>query len=111
MPEDQREAFWTVVRDNIATRTEMAGWWQLMTEGAAPEIPEEDIDFINEAMGLLPDGPWTAETWGDWTGAVKAATGRKGGALFKPLRLAMTGRTNGPGMGDLMPLMQKRPRL
>jgi glutamyl-tRNA synthetase len=111
VPEDQREAFWTVVRDNIATRTEMAGWWQLMTEGAAPEIPEEDIDFINEAMGLLPDGPWTAETWGDWTGAVKAATGRKGGALFKPLRLAMTGRTNGPGMGDLMPLMQKRPRL
>ncbi|MGB3690726.1 MAG: glutamate--tRNA ligase [Jannaschia helgolandensis] len=111
VPEDQREAFWTVVRDNIATRTEMAGWWQLMTEGAAPEIPEEDIDFINEAMGLLPDGPWTAETWGDWTGAVKAATGRKGGALFKPLRLAMTGRTNGPGMGDLMPLLQKRPRL
>ncbi|WP_339646460.1 glutamate--tRNA ligase [Jannaschia helgolandensis] len=111
VPEDQREAFWTVVRDNIATRTEMAGWWQLMTEGAAPEIPEEDIGFINEAMGLLPDGPWTAETWGDWTGAVKAATGRKGGALFKPLRLAMTGRTNGPGMGDLMPLMQKRPRL
>jgi len=111
VPEDQREAFWTVVRDNIATRTEMAGWWQLMTEGAVPEIPEEDFDFINEAMGLLPDGPWTAETWGDWTGAVKAATGRKGGALFKPLRLAMTGRTNGPGMGDLMPLMQKRPRL
>ncbi len=54
VPEDQREAFWTVVRDNIATRTEMAGWWQLMTEGAAPEIPEEDLGFINEAMACCP---------------------------------------------------------
>jgi glutamyl-tRNA synthetase len=41
---------------------------------------------------------------------VKAATGRKGKALFLPLRKALTGRADGPDMAALMPLLQKPPR-
>ena len=37
--------------------------------------------------------------------AVKAATGRKGRELFHPLRLALTGRENGPELKNLLPLM------
>ncbi|WP_179380315.1 glutamate--tRNA ligase [Jannaschia marina] len=111
VPEESRDAFWTVVRENIATRADIAGWWELMQNGASPEIPEDDRAFVAEALALLPPQPWTEETWGEWTAAVKAATGRKGAALFKPLRLALTGRTTGPGMGDLMPLLQKGPRV
>jgi glutamyl-tRNA synthetase len=48
---------------------------------------------------------------GEWTAAVKAATGRKGGALFRPLRRAVTGLDAGPEMADLMPLLQSRPKL
>ena len=58
-------------------------------------------------MTLLPPRPWGGGTWKDWTGAVKAATGRKGRGLFRPLRLALTGREHGPDMASLMPLLRK----
>jgi glutamyl-tRNA synthetase len=51
------------------------------------------------------------ETWGDWTTAVKEATGRKGKALFMPLRKAVTGLEKGPEMADVMRLLQKKPTL
>ncbi len=48
---------------------------------------------------------------GTWTEAVKQATGRKGKALFMPLRKAVTGLERGPEMADVMPLLQGKPRL
>ena len=45
-------------------------------------------------------------TWGEWTSAVKEATGRKGKGLFMPLRKALTGQASGPEMADVMPLLQ-----
>ena len=41
----------------------------------------------------------------DWIEAVKAGTGRKGKALFQPLRLALTGREHGPELRHLLPLL------
>ena len=111
VPAEQRDRFWTVVRDNIATRAGMAEWWTLMTEGAAPEIAPEDREFVREALAMLPPPPFSDTAWADWTGAVKEATGRKGKALFMPLRHAMTGRTNGPDMASLMPLLQRKPQV
>ncbi|CUH29196.1 Glutamate--tRNA ligase 1 [Jannaschia seosinensis] len=111
VPETERARVWNVVRDNIGSRAEIADWWRLMTEGAEPEIGEEDRAFVEDALTRLPDMPWTAESWSTWTSAVKEASGRKGKALFKPLRAALTGRDAGPDMGDLMPLMRARPRL
>ncbi|MEL6587799.1 MAG: glutamate--tRNA ligase [Pseudomonadota bacterium] len=111
VPSDLAEQFWTVIRDNISTRGEMADWWALMVGGATPDIREEDRAFVAEAVAMLPPAPYTPDTWSSWTSAVKDATGRKGGALFRPLRLAMTGRTSGPEMAHLMPLLQKPPHL
>jgi glutamyl-tRNA synthetase len=65
----------------------------------------EDPDFVREAADLLPAEPWSEETWREWTGAVKARTGRKGRALFHPLRLALTGRDSGPELAVLLPLI------
>jgi glutamyl-tRNA synthetase len=36
---------------------------------------------------------------------LKATTGRKGRALFHPLRVALTGREAGPEMKTLLPLI------
>jgi glutamyl-tRNA synthetase len=36
---------------------------------------------------------------------VGAATGKKGRALFHPLRLALTGREQGPEMAGMLPLI------
>jgi glutamyl-tRNA synthetase len=48
---------------------------------------------------------WTHNPWHALTTALKAATGRKGRALFLPLRLALTGLDHGPDMGELLPLI------
>ena len=65
----------------------------------------EDSDFLALARQHLPQEPWDLETWGTWTGALKQASGRKGRALFHPLRLALTGRDTGPDLKHLLPLI------
>ena len=106
VPSDMAPAFWEVMRANVTTMADLAPWWEICRDGADPMIAEEDADFVREAMGLLPDAPYSKDTWSTWTSAVKDATGRKGKGLFMPLRLAVTGQTRGPDMGDLMPLLQ-----
>ncbi|MEX0365443.1 MAG: glutamate--tRNA ligase [Ruegeria sp.] len=106
VPDDIQGAFWSVIRENINTRADIAKWWALCRDGAEPVIEDEDKAFVAEAMTLLPDAPFDAETWSAWTGAVKEATGRKGRGLFMPLRLALTGQRHGPDMASLMPLLQ-----
>ena len=106
VPADLAAPFWTVIRDNIETLHDLKKWWELCQSGADPVIDDEDRAFVTEAMALLPEGPFDTETWGTWTGAIKQATGRKGRALFMPLRKALTGQTQGPDMASLMPLLQ-----
>ncbi len=111
VPDSLAERFWEVVRENIETRAEATDWWALFRDGATPVVADDDKDFVAEAFGLLPEPPYTPETWGSWTAAVKDATGRKGKSLFMPLRLAVTGRQRGPEMADVMTLLQKAPVL
>lgn len=105
VPSDKAELFWKITRENITTRKDLAGWWDLFRDGAEPLIADEDKDFIEQAMALLPEPPFNAETWKSWTSAVKEATGRKGKGLFMPLRKAVTGQERGPEMADVMQLM------
>ena len=109
VPEEEAEGFWAIAKGNITVLDDLAGWWKLFSEGAAPVVDEADRDFVVQALALLPAQPWTTATWGEWTGAVKAATGRKGKDLFMPLRKALTGQAHGPDMSELMPHLRKRP--
>ena len=109
VPGDIAPQFWEVVKDNITVKADMAAWWDLFRNGAAPVVEEEDKAFVAEALSLLPEPPYTPETWGSWTAAGKEKTGRKGRGLFMPLRKAVTGRAKGPEMADVMPLLQKKP--
>ncbi len=111
VPEHLMPEFWEVIRGNITKRSEIADWWHLCRAGATAEIAPEDQDFVTQAFALLPDVPYTPTTWATWTKAVKEATGRKGRALFMPLRKAVTGRDKGPEMAQLMPLLQTTPKL
>jgi len=111
VPADLAESFWAVAKGNITVLDDLAPWWALIRDGAEPLVDAADRDFVAQALAMLPPQPWTAQTWGDWTGAVKAATGRKGKDLFRPLRRALTGRDAGPEMADLMPLLRHRPQV
>jgi len=103
----QAEAFWLAVRGNIDTLSEAAVWWRILRDGPQekPDLTEADIEFVRTAFDLLPSDPWDGSSWKTWTNAVKEATGRKGKALFMPLRLAITGRASGPELADLLPLL------
>ena len=98
VPADTAEAFWNVAKANITVLADLAGWWTLFRDGATPLVDDEDRDFVAQAFALLPAQPWTTATWGEWTNAVKEATGRKGKALYRPLRRAITGLDAGPEM-------------
>ncbi len=97
------EAFWLAVRSNLATLADAGDWWAVVSGPVAPVI--EDAAFSTQAAAALPAEPWSAATWKSWTNAVAAATGRKGKALFHPLRLALTARERGPEMQNLLPLI------
>lgn len=100
------DAFWAVIRENITTRKDIAAWADLFANGAEPVIDDEDQAFVAEAMALLPEGPFDGDSWGNWTKAVKEATGRKGRGLFMPLRKALTGMSHGPDMSAVLPMLQ-----
>ncbi|WP_299842034.1 glutamate--tRNA ligase [uncultured Roseovarius sp.] len=107
VPEDLALHFWAVTRENITTLHDLDGWWEMFRDGAEPVIDDEDRAFVAEALALLPEGPYDGDSWGNWTAAVKEATGRKGRGLFMPLRKALTGQAHGPDMAQVLPLLQK----
>ena len=111
VPEELRERYWHAVRANVSRRSEAGGWWQALAGLESPHVAEEDREFVSEAFDLLPAPPYGADTWSTWTSAVGNKTGRKGKGLFMPLRLAITGQSQGPEMADVMPLLQKKPGL
>jgi glutamyl-tRNA synthetase len=103
LPEGMGEEAWLAIRPNLAHVGEAADWWQVVTGPVdVPELAEEDRAYLVEAAEALI---WGDDPWHALTGALKAATGRKGKALFQPLRLALTGRPSGPEMAALLPLI------
>ncbi len=106
--EEADESFWLAVRPNLERLADAEWWWRVCHGEVEPVITNEAVTA--KAAELLPAGPWngrtwTAENWEAWTGAVAAATGAKGEALFLPLRLALTGRDRGPELKNLLPMI------
>ena len=105
LPEGADAEFWEAVRENLDLMPEVKHWWHVVRGHIAPVEQPEQAEFLGTALNLLPAEPYDAGTWGVWTEALKAATGRKGKALFMPLRLALTGEDHGPDLKTLLPLM------
>jgi glutamyl-tRNA synthetase len=100
------EEFWNFIRPNLNTLEDIELWWAVCY-GEIPEIGEyyDDQEFLKAATSQLPFPPWNAETWHEWTEDVKKVTGRKGKALYLPLRQAITAMDSGPEMAVLLPMM------
>ena len=106
LPEGMSDAGWEAIRPNLAHIGEAAEWWQVVTGPvAAPALAEEDRGYLATAADLLTRMEWGNEPWQALTSALKDASGRKGKALFLPLRQALTGHDHGPEMAALLPLI------
>src|SRR5690606_22861554 len=103
LPEGMGEDGWLAIRPNLSHVGEAAEWWRVVTGPiAAPDLSSEDRAYLAEAATALA---WSEDPWPALTSALKATTGRKGKALFQPLRLALTGLPSGPEMAALLPLI------
>jgi len=106
LPSGMDAAAWEAVRPNLSHVAEAAQWWQVVTGPVeAPDLSEDDCAFVAVAAETLAGMEWGDDPWHALTGALKAATGRKGKPLFLPLRLALTGMDHGPDMKALLPLI------
>jgi glutamyl-tRNA synthetase len=106
LPEGMDAAAWAAVRPNLAHVSEVQEWWQVVTGPVAvPALADEDRAYCAQAAEALESVEWDEGVWKALTSALKDATGRKGKALFLPLRQALTGMEHGPDMGALLPLI------
>ena len=105
LPEGMDAAAWDAVRGNLERVSDAADWWRVVT-GPVDALPvaEEDRAFLARAAAVAGGLPW-ADPWAELTTALKTETGRKGKALFLPLRRALTGMDHGPDMAALLPLI------
>lgn len=103
LPAGIDEAGWHAIRPNLSHVAEAAEWWRLVTGPIeSREFSDEDRAYLAQAAQALS---WGDDPWHALTGALKESTGRKGKALFLPLRQALTGMDHGPDMAELLPLI------
>jgi glutamyl-tRNA synthetase len=92
-----------LLKGNISHLSELEDWMAVLDGNIAPpELPAEDRGFLRQAAEIAAGLDWSDNPWPQLAEALKAATGRKGRALFHPLRLALTGRESGPEMAPLL---------
>ncbi len=96
-----------------------------IVEAAAPVFlfkPSDDLQEPGVQEVLQTEGAWdvienlnlrlsaqrelTLEEYKDILSALKAETGQKGKGLFQPVRIAITGRTSGPELNRLVPILE-----
>lgn len=107
LPTGMDEAAWEAIRPNLETVAQAADWWAVIEGPVLPQIAEEDRAYLADVAEVGAQIDWSTDPWHALTGALKERTGRKGKALFLPLRRALTGRDHGPDMAALLPLIGK----
>lgn len=109
VPTAKRAAFLEWVRPNVHRPADVEGWASILF-GTGPEYtPEIEADlvaagtgFFRAALeGLATAGPDLSAI----AGAVRDTQGVKGRALFRPLRLALTGVEAGPELAPMLRIL------
>jgi nondiscriminating glutamyl-tRNA synthetase len=107
VPVASRAAFIGAIRHNVLTPAQAAEWATILygpakleprpETGAAPQLFAAALEAFDAG----------AADHRALAGPVKAAVGASGKAFFKPLRLALTGRMEGPDLGALFAAMPR----
>jgi glutamyl-tRNA synthetase len=103
LPADASEADWLLIRANLQRLSGYPEWQRVITgQIEPPELGHDDRALVREAAAVAERLDWSREPWRELADELKRSTGRKGKALFLPLRLALTGRESGPEMAPLV---------
>ena len=101
-------AFCAAVLPNVVLPEDARAWADIVF-GPAPVLAGEGADLVREAGGeFFAAAARAAADGGDFAqiaAAPRAASGRKGAQLFRPLRFALTGLGHGPELAPLLRVM------
>ena len=109
LPASIGEREWLAIRPNLTRLDEAEAWHAIIAGPISAEA--EEPEYLAAAAGTLAELAWGDAIWNRLIEALKASTGRKGKALFLPLRLALTGQPHGPEMAALLPLIGREEAL
>jgi glutamyl-tRNA synthetase len=108
VPPSEQARFIELVRPNVARPTEVGTWAEVLFGGDLPgsgwgdECRSAGGDFFAAAVAALDAGIHDLK---GLAAAIGEATGKRGRALYKPLRVALTGVDHGPELGPILELM------
>ena len=101
-------AFCAAVLPNVVLPEDARAWADIVF-GPAPVLAGEGADLVREAgREFFAAAARAAADGGDFAqiaAAARAASGRKGAQLFRPLRFALTGLGHGPELAPLLRVM------
>jgi glutamyl-tRNA synthetase len=103
------DAFIDAVRPNIVLPEDAQAWMDIIFGGPLQLDPAQEEVVRSAGAPYFSAAAQAAAERAELPAilaAVRAATGKSGAALFKPLRLALTGRLQGP---ELAPLLKAMP--
>jgi glutamyl-tRNA synthetase len=109
VPEQTARALVEAVRANLVLPADLPAWVEVAF-GAPPEPDARGAGILAAAgPAFFAAAVRALDAHGvDWRALVAglaASTGRKGAALYQPLRYALTGRDHGPELAALLPLI------
>jgi glutamyl-tRNA synthetase len=105
LPDGMGAKDWEAVRPNVATVAAASDWWEILHGHVERPADPDDRTLIEAAAEAAGELDWAQPPWPQLVARLKERTGRAGKALFRPLRLALTGRESGPEMAALLPLI------
>ena len=118
VPPELRARFLACVRPNVHRPADVEGWADILfgkgpafTREAETVLAETGHEFFRVALDGLESGD---KSLGAVSGFIKTHLGLRGRALFRPLRLALTGVEAGPELAlivDLIPVETLKSRL
>ena len=105
------EALWFAIRPNLSKVVEAKDWHNIIYGNISCDSISNESIFLEQCVICLKEliethqGAWDANDYDKWIALIKQKTGRIGKQLFMPIRLALTGRENGPEIKKVFPLI------
>ncbi len=98
---DTSQEIWELSKNNLSTISDIVVWNNIINSDTSFKL-EDTKGIIARALEFLPHSfPISLEEWNDFMQKIKTKTGASGKELFLPLRLATTGKKNGPELNHI----------